>query len=359
MMVAMENPRFTAEEQLLFACMRQKLTDVHAQHIADAMRHTAIDWEVVFKLAADQGVAPLVYRHLRKLAGAGLDVPKATLMRLKLLQFEKIAEKERYVRMLRDVLAFFNEHELPVMLVKGAALDAVVYDEPWHTTSLDIDVLIKPRMEDVPEALREQVWQFNRTGPFECDFYEHHDLSIDGVLPIKFALVWEEAREIEYLGKRVHVMSPEDMLIAACTNSCRKRYFTLKSLYAISSIVQKYGPFDTERLAERAAMHDCQPIVYAALRAAGMTVDCPVPKELLRRLRVRVGRRQLIDFLATAHVVLPAGPAGGSARPRDDAGAADQSHEMESIVVVALRLLPQLSGVAARGLAVRNTGKGA
>ncbi|MFW6059582.1 MAG: nucleotidyltransferase family protein [Phycisphaeraceae bacterium] len=294
----LHHPRFTAEERLLFACTTPRMTDEQARRIVAALGGAACDWELVFKVAIEHGVCPLVYRHLRRLAGAGLDVPRPILMRLKLAQFEKIEEKERARRMLRDVLAFFNSHDMPVMLVKGAALDAVVHEEPWHTTSLDIDVLIRPRAEEIPDDLREQVWHFNRTGPFECDFHEHHDLNIDGVLPVDFEAIWRAARRIEYLGHAVYVMSPVDMLIAACTSSCRKRYFTLKSLYGIREIVRRLGPFDPPTIVERAATHDCQAIVYTALSAARLTVGCPIDDAVLQQLAVRVGRRQLIDFLA-------------------------------------------------------------
>ena len=53
------------------------------------------------------------------------------------------------------------------MLIKGAALDAVVFETPWHVVSLDIDLLIREPVEDVPKPTSDQIWGFNRNGPFE------------------------------------------------------------------------------------------------------------------------------------------------------------------------------------------------
>ena len=185
------------------------------------------------------------------------------------------------------------------MLIKGAALDAVVFQTPWHVVSLDIDLLIREPVEDVPKPISDQIWGFNRNGPFECEFAGHHDLSIDGVLPIDYREMWRDARRVTVQGQDVHVMCPEDMLIATCINGCRKRFFQLKSLYGIREILERFpGSGLGSDCPKKAASYQCRAIVYAALTVARLAVDADVADTSLRLLKVGPVQAAIIRFLA-------------------------------------------------------------
>jgi hypothetical protein len=75
---------------------------------------------------------------------------------------------------------------------------------------------------------------------FEYDFFEHHDVTMNGVLPVDFQAIWQEAVAVDYRGERTLVMRTEDLLLAVCINACRKRFFRLKSLFDIAEIVDEY-----------------------------------------------------------------------------------------------------------------------
>ncbi len=191
-----------------------------------------------------------------------------------------------------------NRHCLAIMLIKGAALDAVVFQKPWHVVSLDIDLLIREPVEHVPKPISDEIWSFNGDGPFECEFAGHHDLSIDGVLPIDYREIWRDARRVTVQGQDVYVMCPEDMLIAACINGCRRRFFQLKSLYGIREILAGFKDLDWDRIAKKAANYQCRAIVYAALTVARLAVDADVADASLRLLKVGFVQAAIIRFLA-------------------------------------------------------------
>jgi hypothetical protein len=184
------------------------------------------------------------------------------------------------------------------MVIKGGALDILVYDQPYHTVLADIDLILSIKPSDIPaEIFRDYMVFFHKSG-IEYDFYQHHDMSMNGALPIDFDTIWNDAFKIRYQEFDIFVMSPEDMLIAVCINSCRKRFFRLKSLCDIAEIINKYTDLNWEMLTQKAKIYHCQNIVYTALLATKMTVGCHLPEGLFDALGVNPIRSKIIRSLS-------------------------------------------------------------
>jgi hypothetical protein len=134
----------------------------------------------------------------------------------------------------------------------------------------------------------------------EFDFYEHHDVNMNGVLNIDFDSVWRDARPMMYAGREVWLMCPEDLLISLCINSCRKRFFWLKSLCDIGETLRRYPALDWTALAEKARQYGCENIVYAALYVTSRTIGLNMPDRILDSLNVSLVRaiciRACADF---------------------------------------------------------------
>ena len=64
-----------AERQLLYACARQDFGDMHESIVRDLSEGQRIDWDVVWRLARSEGVAPLVYTNLKRCTPAALGLP--------------------------------------------------------------------------------------------------------------------------------------------------------------------------------------------------------------------------------------------------------------------------------------------
>lgn len=298
--------RLFPEERLLLGCLRQSLSMEEARALAKTVEEASIDWELVEENAREQGVAPLLFSNLRRCRAAGLLVPADVLSRFRGAMFRAIKTKEEHGRWLGHVLAHTDAHNLDVMIVKGAALDLEVLDTPWHVVSLDIDLLIREHYENLSDAICEPIWNFNSQGPLECDFATHHDLSIDELLPIDYPRMWSQAKRVDLNGRGVWLMSPEDMLITACTDACRKRFFHLKNLFSLRAILDRFDEMDWDRVVMIARAQHCTGIVYAALwsvrLATGMTVDNVV----LRRFRPRPWLRAwLIRWLVARRSFTP------------------------------------------------------
>ncbi|HEX6864344.1 MAG TPA: nucleotidyltransferase family protein, partial [Thermoanaerobaculia bacterium] len=253
--------------------------------------------EQVAAVAESHGVAPIV--------GANLKAEN-----LQRAFFENVLIKAQETERLAQGIARLREAGYQVMLLKGTALDLLVYREPWVTVSKDADLLLRPepgrRLSDGEREVRLSPY---RSG-IECDLLTHHDLDMNGVLPVRYDRIWAAARAVDFHGQEAFVMSPEDLLISLCVNSCRKRYFRLKHLFDIAETVQRIE-IDWDRLAARAREDRCEGIVYTALHVTAETLRCEVPdlgalavprlrRLLIRRLVARWLRRGSLDSRPSA-----------------------------------------------------------
>jgi hypothetical protein len=290
------------EDALLYLCCVQDLSAERTAQIVAAGAEAPLDWTQVVALARGHGVSPLVYRSLLQAMASGLAVPDEVVQKLKLATYQSIITKQGRHTQLSSVLAFLNANGLDVMAIKGVALDLLVYDQVWYTESEDVDLILRPRQADLPYAGLLQVQRALHGLGIEYEFYVHHDVDLNQTLPIDFKAIWHSAQLVDFAGQPLYLMAPEDMLLAVCINSCRKRYFRLRSLCDIAETIKRFPDLDWPRLACRAAAYECNNIVYTALSVAQATVGCPLPEETLDQFGLPGMRRRAVDA-ATRYLV--------------------------------------------------------
>lgn len=287
------------ENELLFACTRQAFLEKHRKAVIDVCNSTEIGWDVVFSTSQLHGVAPLVYLNLLQCTTADVKIPRQTMEKFKLCYYRNTAIKEEMAERIRRALDFFHKKQIDVMLVKGAALDLLVYDQPAYTISDDVDLVVRCKKEDLSERDITEIGHFlYRTG-IEYDYFSHHDIDHNGVLPIDFESIWGDAIRMQLEGLCVFLMSPEDMLISTCTNSARKRFFRLKCLCDIAEIVHRREDLKWEELIKKARKYDCSSLVYAALLATQTILGCDLPDGVLQDLAVDPARAKIIRALVS------------------------------------------------------------
>jgi len=254
-----------------------------------------IDWKVVFALADLHGVAPLIYANLRR---CQMDVPAEILEQFKISLMRNMVLKTRFEKNLVRANSFFKEKSIRVMLVKGAALDVLVYDQPYYTVYNDVDLVLDIKREDIGDQEHKEFMDYFHHSGVEYDYFSHHDITQNDVLPINFQQIWDSASQIKYKDQNVFAMSPEDMLLSLCINSCRKRFFRLKAICDIAETVAKYPNLDWNDFVQKSIEYDCQFIIYTALFVTKMTVGCSVPGDVFKGLKVNPVRAKIIHYLS-------------------------------------------------------------
>lgn len=270
----------TKEDRVLFAAARQ---DFREEHRLAVQALAPFDLEKLAAIAEIHGVAPIV--------GANLKAEN-----LQRAFYENVLIKAQEAERVARGIARLREAGYQAMLLKGLALDLLVYREPWVTVSKDSDLLLRPEPGRRLAADEREVRRSLYRSGIECDLPGHHDVDMNGVLPVRFDRIWAAARAVEFHGQEAFVMAPEDLLLSLCINSCRKRYFRLKHLFDIAETIHRLE-LDWDRFAARAREDRCEAIVYTAIHVARETLGCEVPDLDLPRLR-----RLLIRRLAARHL---------------------------------------------------------
>lgn len=283
------------EDALVYLCCTQDLPPDRLQRIVVAARAPELDWYQVFSLAHAHGVAPLVFQNLQAALVVGATIPADVVRRFKLATYQNALAKQNQADQLARALAYLHSHQIDVMLIKGMALDLTVYDHPWYTVTQDIDLILRPcGVEWQQNGLSQLEDGLNGLG-IEYELETHHDVDLNGALPIDFGQIWRDARVEDFHGYPVFLMAPEDMLLAVCINSCRKRYFRLRSLCDIVETVKRFPHLDWKLFTHKAIAYGCNNIAYSALSVAMATVMLQVPCRVLDDLDVSAPRRFMTD----------------------------------------------------------------
>lgn len=288
----------TREDRLLRLCARQEFLPAHREAVERLCRQGPVRWKRLAAAADRHGVLPVVGANLRRCDPAATGLPEDLAARFEIAVLENAAVRERDAARLAAGLARLREVELEALLLKGIALTLHVYEEPWVVTSQDIDLVLRPgpgweKGKGEEKEIRKALY----THGIECDLETHHDVTLNGVLPVDFARIWREARRLSFRGVPAWRMSPEDLLISLCVNGCRKR-FRLKVLFDVAETLRRGGPFDPERLGRLAREGHCEGIVHAALVLARGTLGAEIPAGLLESLRLSAPRAALLRGLA-------------------------------------------------------------
>jgi hypothetical protein len=291
----------TPEDHLLRLCTRQEFLPLHQEAVEQLCRGRSVSWDRLIVTAERHGVLPIVGANLRRCDAEALGLPAATAGRLELAILENAALKERDADRLATGLAWLREVKLDTMLLKGTALDLLVYDEPWVAFSRDIDLSLRPVSGwEEGKGKEKEIRRALYTHGVECDLDGHHDLTLNGLFPLDFARIWREARPVRFRGEETWVMSPEDLLISLCVNASRKHFFRLKGLFDVAETLRRGGPFDAARLAVRAREGRCEGVVYATLIAAQDLLGAALPAGMLEALGVSRPRAGLLRSLIAA-----------------------------------------------------------
>ncbi len=291
------------DDKILCLCARQNFDDAYQRRLLALCEGESIDWAAVFKTAETHCVSPLIHVNLEKAGVETLAIPEDVRAQFKTAYIHNVLLVKGSRKALRQALALFGEAGDRVMLVKGAAYNIAVYDHPWYMISGDIDLIVKGQKEAYMTGgtrhVIEQLDAINsRRNQFqiliEYDFDVHHDIDMNGMLAVDAGQFWERAYRIQLLDQDVWILPPEELLLTAAINSCRKRFLRLKSLCDIASIIEKYPDLDWDRVLATATEWRMQIILFTALMITQRTVGCTVPGSFAASLGVSPRRQRLI-----------------------------------------------------------------
>lgn len=138
-------------------------------------------WREVYRTATEQGVAAIVLEGVQRLLAAGTLPAEAAPPRTLKLQWALNAERsvrlyERQRRVISRLAAFYREHGIPMMVLKGYGLSRC-YPRPEQRPCGDIDIWLFGRQRQADTLLRQE-----RHVRIDEDVHHHTTFRIEGVM---------------------------------------------------------------------------------------------------------------------------------------------------------------------------------
>jgi hypothetical protein len=297
----------TPEDDLLILCAQQNFNQSHLKSVLQCISNEKLDWDYVFDIASSQGVAPLIYTNLRKCSQESFIIPDNVKSSFEKVYIQNQAFKHEVEESISEILSFLANRSIKVMLLTSTALDTLIYNDQSATFSHDTDLLLGVRRIELSDIEYQEIVEFFSSISsrfkyftdqfnvnyeyYEFDFFEHHDLTINGMLPINFNEVWKNSWEYKLNGFQVHLMDAEDLLISLCISSARKRFFRLKNMCDINETILKFTEankgcmsINWDEFIRRAKAYRCNDMIYAALLVVIKCFRLRVPEYVLQNL---------------------------------------------------------------------------
>jgi hypothetical protein len=280
-------------------------------------------WGRTLRIADWHRLSPALFCHLE----SAHEAPPPVLSALERAYLASAARSAFIAGALRRVLGALRAHDVPAMLLKGAALVETVYPDPAQREMLDLDILVPGNQLGTAEKavmalgygpLATTDDRAKRSVTLGPD--EHHGLALVGEdqlvavelhrhiaiagegRPFDIDDMWRRARAAPGDG---HLLpSPEDLLLHVCVHFTRNRLggsyrnrHTGGALGQISDIARiiRREPLDWEDFAMTARSYRLETRVFLALFAAH-ELGVSIPARALSELRPagfdeNIGRR--------------------------------------------------------------------
>ncbi|MHB8143662.1 MAG: nucleotidyltransferase domain-containing protein [Thermoleophilia bacterium] len=249
-----------AEKELLIGCARLPLRNFQNTDISEAP-FDRLDWDNLIDTARRHGLAPLLFKTITD-TGVHDRVPPLALKKLKSAYLSSLLGNQILYRELSAPLAAMAAEEIPVILMKGAALCQTIYSDMALRPFGDLDILVpRDRVEPCRRILADLGFELicgiyfpvsdednSRVG---CEWSYQHDGKI---LELHWDLInllepfrvdintfWKGAQPIEISGNNALVMSPEAQLLHLCLHQFKHRWEHLRDLVDISILIEKQG----------------------------------------------------------------------------------------------------------------------
>ncbi len=224
------------------------------------------DWDEVFEFAQTHGVTPLLHRNLKS-RYADLRVPEAIQTRLRDTYRATGIRNTRIFAQLNGILKGFRAAGIDVVVLKGAHLAELVYEEVALRPMGDVDLLVRPGdLRAATQLLRsmgyEQPGHEGSASPrhqepvveqMEIDSFRKPgglllDIHYFAVIPgqtekASIESVWDRAMTVRLGGAEALVLSPEDLLLHLCVHAALNHGFAVRlvNICDIPAVVDRFG----------------------------------------------------------------------------------------------------------------------
>jgi hypothetical protein len=284
----------TSEEHLILLLSR---VTPSPEALAEAERvlKGGVDYPVMMRLAAMNGVTALIYHHLKPLDF----VPQEVLDRLKGASLRTMGENVRKAAEMIGIITLLKEAGVEAVPLKGPVASDVIFGDPGLYPSGDLDILVRPSdLKKAASALLEAGYRKASgtdeedmlRGSYHLTFHNGRDVvEVHWTLAFRYFDIppefwWEETGMMEYEGTEMKKLSPERYILYAVFRLYRHAFRPLRFLVLIAEIIRKYrDELAWGRTVSYARTFRMERLLLFTLRLLKETLGADVPEDIVRR----------------------------------------------------------------------------
>jgi len=306
------------EETLLLLCARFKMSNAQRADLQDLIK-CEVNWTCVMEMAIENRVTSLLYLHLKAFSGNA--IPRRILSALRNAYLRTIGQNIRMNQELMKIVRALESNGIPVMLLKGAALECILERSILARTKYDIDILMHEQdFYRAQDALRELGYAPSQPLPKmserelveyahcfdQIKLYGEKGMKIDvhfrllnmGMPRVEESLVWSRSRYARADDGRVLVPSPEDMLLHLCFHANHHGFASLHHFCDIHDVLDHVADgIDWKYFVQAAQERKIEATMYYALAIAGRLLGSSVSPSVYERLKPKRAKRMVFEFL--------------------------------------------------------------
>jgi len=285
------------------------------------------NWERVIKTARRHSVASALFCVLAEIP-PNHSVPEKYLSQLKEDYLDTLCRNIIITEELKKLLLIFHQAKIDVVLCKGAALIAAVYQNPAYRFMSDIDILVhKNDLLWAQEFLLSNGYSQNASFSSRQKHANHlppfwnsaKNIRIelhwtigkaDGIFNFNMEKIWSRMQPIKWDNLSCLILSPEDMVLHLCFHLFVSYVDILifRTLFDIAAIVTKFQEtINWDHIVADGIKYNIATPVYTVLLMSRELLSLDIPLPVLTQLRSNFSLTQF-TFLNTPYQKFGAQP---------------------------------------------------
>ena len=302
-------PKMTPEDRLLVLCARLNLDDVQ-HHELNSLLAGRLDWDQVLHKSRGHQVSALLHRHLAN-QGCRDHIPAGVRDQFKAAYLTNVARNLFYQVELRRALDALRAQDIPVIVLKGAALAESVYGDVGLRPMADLDLLVPEKSVYSAQAIVRDLGYRPTGTPEQQNDTEKHHRHLPGLMgvgkPVLFEIhrhvvrrdmavhfdiagFWSRAQQVWVAGTKTWALAPEDLLVHLSLNFFLDRRFgsmmALRQLCDIAETTHFYvQQIDWTSLTQGIANPNLRSAVFYGLFLARQILRAQIPDRALHQLQ--------------------------------------------------------------------------
>ncbi len=259
-----------------------------------------LDWDYLLETLNRHKLTPLFFWRLNE-SGLSDLIAANQFEKLRTIYLSSVLNNHKLYQHLSRVLALFAEKEIPVILLKGAALGINTYPDSALRPFGDLDIMVhKKDVRQGQKLLGDLGYQLvkniyfpvpdERNDELGCEWTYHLDSTvvelhwslIDKLNPFNVDIerFWNNVEPVNVNKQRALVLNPANQILHLCLHQSKHLWKHLRDLTDIGLIMENFAArIDWEKLYFDAKSQDLDLCIFYSISLAQKVLEISVPPD--------------------------------------------------------------------------------